>query len=659
LNSRKTNYRPDIDGLRAFSVLSVLIFHASPKLLHGGFVGVDIFFVISGYLISSIIFGRCEEGTFDVLQFYGKRIRRIFPALILVLASTLLVGFYDSSAPNFTTIGKHVAAAGTFLSNFALWKEIGYFDQSSNVKPLLHLWALSVEEQFYILWPFILMAGYKAKNVKRTIYSILAFVFLSSLAFNIFMVNKGDASSAFFLPHTRFWELMVGSGLAYFEMVKKIGSEKQSAQSFGETISINAYLLRQPIKQISSLVGAALLIISILMINKGPSFPGWMAILPTFGAALIIYAGREALVNRYILANKYVVAIGLISYPLYLWHWPFIVFPRIDGFNNIVRFILIAISFLMAWLTYKFVEKPIRFGNNKNLQHYAPWVLIAMLFSVVSFGLNIQSNNGYPDRFPKYINQALSYDRTFDLKTWRLGKCFLLAPSENETKFDPSCVDANFARSDAIFLWGDSVMASMYPGFAYMQGIKKFPLSQFTSTNCPPFLNYDDLNNLHCHQLNMDISSHINRLSPKTVIISAYWLKFYKDYDVDQHLEETVIFLRSAGVKKIIVIDPLPLWTPTILTSTFMQYKMRNTYPLPKYTSLGLSNESQALDKRLRAKTTALGVIYLSALDVLCKDSACLSRVGDSYEDISSFDTMHLSVPAAKFLVSSFFSTPF
>jgi peptidoglycan/LPS O-acetylase OafA/YrhL len=346
-------YRPDIDGLRALAVLCVMVFHAFPTALPGGFVGVDLFFVISGFLICTILFNSIEAGTFSVWDFYGRRIRRIFPALILVLASCYAFGWFALFADEYMQLGKHIAAGAGFVSNFVLWQESGYFDNSADTKPLLHLWSLGIEEQFYIIWPLVLWLGYRFRANLLVITVLVATV---SFVLNIRGINvKNDLVATFYSPQTRFWELLLGAILAYMTLhpIQRLKGLITNAEQ------------RQKIQSAQSLLGLVLVALGVTLISKQSAFPGWWALLPTLGAVLLINAGPKALVNRYLLSNKLMVWIGLISYPLYLWHWPILSFLRIiesEVPKVELRIAALAVSFILATLTYHLVEKPIRFG---------------------------------------------------------------------------------------------------------------------------------------------------------------------------------------------------------------------------------------------------------------------------------------------------------
>jgi peptidoglycan/LPS O-acetylase OafA/YrhL len=372
-------YRPDIDGLRALAVLSVVAFHAYPKSVKGGFIGVDIFFVISGYLISTIIFENLYRGTFSFTDFYTRRIKRIFPALLLVLTACLLFGWFILLADEFNQLGKHVAAGASFISNLVFWDEAGYFDNAADTKPLLHLWSLGIEEQFYLVWPLILWLAWKFRLNLLIITILFA---ITSFALNINVI-KSDEIAAFYSPQTRFWELLTGSLLAWITLYKngfnfQIGNKIEIAINsiFNKN---NRWGNNKAVPNIQSLFGLALLIFGFWQINKDLSFPGYWALVPVLGATLLLAAGPSAIINRTILSNKIVVWFGLISFPLYLWHWPLLSFARIyenEVLRGHIRITAVILSILFAWLTYKFIERPIRFGKSGQVK-------VAILCSLV------------------------------------------------------------------------------------------------------------------------------------------------------------------------------------------------------------------------------------------------------------------------------------
>lgn len=284
-------YRPDIDGLRAIAVLSVVIYHAFPTLLTGGFVGVDIFFVISGFLISTIIFGSLDNSSFSFSEFYARRVKRIFPALIVVLLACLSFGWLSLIPDEFMQLGKHVVGGAGFISNIMLWSESGYFEAAADSKPLLHLWSLGIEEQFYIFWPAIAWVMWKFRLNALTFTVLLA---LFSFGLNIAKIHT-DATSVFFMPHTRMWELLAGTVLAYIAMYWQ---NQRIFVIVDKLISPIIYSDKRPAdgsttKNLLSLFGLMLIAASICLLTSTLSFPGYWAVFPCVGAALIIYAGPD------------------------------------------------------------------------------------------------------------------------------------------------------------------------------------------------------------------------------------------------------------------------------------------------------------------------------------------------------------------------------
>ena len=351
-------YRPDIDGLRAVAVLAVVAFHAFPRWLPGGFVGVDVFFVISGYLISTILLENLARGTFSFATFYMRRIRRIFPALAVVLAATFAFGWYSLFADEFAALGKHMAGGAGFVANIVLWFEAGYFDTASELKPLLHLWSLGIEEQFYLVWPLLLWWAWRRKFNPL---ALIVLLLLASFAANVFLLPR-DVTATFYAPYTRFWELLAGSLLAWWHLRPTPNEEKHG----------NAL----------SLAGFALLALSFWQITKSTPFPGAWAAVPVAGAFCVIAAGQRAWLNRVLLSNRVAVFFGLISFPLYLWHWPLLAFARIIEGGTPARSVRIAAvlaAIVLAALTWRFIERALRFGGNGKAKAIALAVTVAAL----------------------------------------------------------------------------------------------------------------------------------------------------------------------------------------------------------------------------------------------------------------------------------------
>ena len=356
-------YRPDIDGLRAVAVLSVVIFHAFPEYLGGGFIGVDVFFVISGFLITSLILREQKEERFSLRHFYARRIRRIFPALSLVLGFGLIAGWICLNFMEYKQLTKHTGSSAIFITNFMLLREAGYFDNAADTKPMLHLWSLAIEEQFYLAWPLVLMFF---KRLPRWLFPVLVVLLLSSLTYSLSLVFKGDLEHDFYSPLSRSWELLLGASLAF-------GVSRQAA-------------IPTAWRNMAGWVGFVLVFMSACFLDKSMPFPGYWALPPTLGAALILFAGMQSNVNRVLLASRPLVVIGLISYPLYLWHWPLLSFARILESQTPgpeLRLALVLLSFILAWGTYRFIEKPIRFSDRypRAVLWLGLWMVAVLLMS--------------------------------------------------------------------------------------------------------------------------------------------------------------------------------------------------------------------------------------------------------------------------------------
>lgn len=429
-----SKYRSDIDGLRAIAILSVVMFHTFPNKMPGGFIGVDVFFVISGFLISTAIFSSLEHDRFSLIEFYVRRIRRIFPALILVLMSCLALGWFVLFADEYQQLGKYAAASAGFMQNFALWyRRSGYFDNGAETNPLLHLWTLAVEEQFYIFWPLALAFVWRRRINFLTITSAIAVI---SFALSVYLSHHNQ-KAAFYLPVPRLWELMVGGILAY------------------------AMLHRHPLidrhKNAQSILGFILIFAGLLLLNKWKDFPGWWALLPTLGAFFIISAGPTAYLNQKILAHRAMVWVGLISYPLYLWHWPILAYLSVIDGNDSVQATLGAVVFaiLLAWITYKFIEKPFRFGSYASIKALAAFTL---LFAIGVFGCSCYFQYGFPNRS---LNKTLEFCTSINLiagSSLSDGSC---KQFNSDSEVSEEVCHSNSPNPEVLFV-GDSHAMALY-----------------------------------------------------------------------------------------------------------------------------------------------------------------------------------------------------
>ncbi len=430
----RTTYRSDIDGMRGVAVLAVLLYHAYPTSIRGGFTGVDVFFVISGYLISNVIVANLDAGRFSLADFYARRVRRILPALLVVIPACFAVGWFVLRSDEYKQLCSHIAAGAGFASNIVLWAESGYFDQSAETKPLLHLWSLGIEEQFYLVWPILLAVAWRLRISLLKLSIVLAAL---SFACNVLTV-AGQPASAFFLPHTRAWELMIGSTLA---------QAKPSGQAHANSRSV---------------VGAGLIAVGLFVVDRSKAFPGAWALLPTVGTALVISAGPGAWLNKNVLASRPMVGLGLISYPLYLWHWPLLSFGRIiqsEELGALTRLGMLVAATALASCTYAFVERPVR----KMRRGVLVVSLVAALFAFGAIGHYGFVRDGWPDR-AAVVHYKYNRDQLVRMPSTD-DECKRYVGGE---PLFPYCRYSNVHGAATIALIGDSHAHVAYPGVAAM-----------------------------------------------------------------------------------------------------------------------------------------------------------------------------------------------
>lgn len=648
-------YRADIDGLRAIAILSVVGFHAFPLWVKGGFVGVDIFFVISGYLISTIIINNLERNSFSFIEFYIRRIKRIFPALALVLAACFAFGWFVLAADEYKQLGKHIAGGAGFVSNFLLWNESGYFDKAAESKPLLHLWSLGIEEQFYIVWPLLLWVAWKKRLNLLTLIFVVAFI---SFALNVTNV-RSDTPAAFYSPQTRFWELLAGSALAYITLRQRPQHHILSRFQFWLDALLGKIIYAQApeadgktLRNMLSAIGTALIAVGILVITKSEYFPGWWAVLPTLGAMLIISAGAQAWINQVLLSNRLLVWIGLISFPLYLWHWPLLSFARIvEGGtpSHKASAIIILFSIVLAWLTYWLIEKPVRFGNYSKAKAAA---LLVLMTIVGYIGYNSYVRNGLVFRFPVEVRGLLT---PVDFKFTdyvRFNECHLHT-NVATTKHPASCFEPH---KPSLAIWGDSHAGALYPGFKKLQTATGLGIIQLTQSGCPPVLNIANTTlRANCSEINTNVISSLAQAQPTVLVLHAHWglnaVYFGSQEKLESSLKETLRLIKQKMPNtKIVVIGPVPFWKETPQQTIYLSWM--NTPDKTKAPKImqpaSLENE---MDDFLEKISMASNAKYVSVNRSLCDKNGCVSRTGERATDLIAVDNAHFSKAGAEFFV--------
>jgi peptidoglycan/LPS O-acetylase OafA/YrhL len=493
-------YRPDIDGLRAVAVLAVIGFHLELTGFRAGFVGVDVFFVISGYLISGIIVRSLERRSFSFAEFYTRRINRIFPALITVLVTSTIIGWAILFGSELRTLGKHVASGAGFLANFVFLREVGYFDLPA--KPLLHLWSLAVEEQFYFAWPLLAWIAFKRRwSVGWTLIALIEISFVA----NVWSVRHGSPSVAFYMPLSRFWEILAGAALAY---VERDGRKRALPLEWIGGL-----------REMASLAGAVLLAITAVGVNEKTPWPGLWALPAVGGTLLLVASGPNSLLARKLLANRILVGIGLISYPLYLWHWPFIVFARIvNGAapSAATGAWIVAASLLLSVATFRYIERPIRFGKHKRR---SATLLLPAMAAVALIGVAMWKGAIAP-RLDRYSAIADALD----------DKVYLHGGINSSTGH---IVDASLPGNDGrkVVFFGDSHMEHYWPRIVELtSGGGPHPAVRFlTNDGCPPLpgltrtgLRWDGVP-YRCDVYYREAMKEISRSEVNVVVLASFW----------------------------------------------------------------------------------------------------------------------------------------
>jgi peptidoglycan/LPS O-acetylase OafA/YrhL len=632
-------YRKDIDGLRAIAVLLVVLFHVHPRLIGGGFVGVDVFFVISGFLITGLISAGLRDKSFTLLDFYARRIRRIFPALAIVLAACIAVGWFMLFPADYRNLGKHAAASAAFIANFTLLQDAGYFDAPSELKPVLHLWSLGIEEQFYILWPTLMLLTWRWRRAPIIVASAML---MASFISNV-LVSRVNSVEAFFLPTTRFWELMVGCVLAL-----GLPIAFQTSTSGQRDRSVAA------IRDAASLLGCLLIIIGAILINSAKSFPGWWALLPTMGAALLIAAGPGALVNRGLLSRSPLLQLGLISYPLYLWHWPILAFIRHYHFKeppDLMRWGGIILAVALASWTYQYVEKPIRRGAPIALKPIGATIAMVLLGSA---GFAVFAEGGYEQRFPEEIS-VLFQDADNVAKIF-VGSGLCVRPGHlNEVEFTADCEKPATADRRKIVVWGDSHGSNLVRGLIEIERTQpNIHLVFFATVGCPPIPSYPYTHPTlpDCPSANRIAVEKIKAMKPDTVILAGNWGQYDGGRNaalVDQHsIREVVDGLKRLGIKSIVGVGQFPLWDYAVPKLLARQYREGRASLVAAANVSPLRNKDYVeprtfiSDERVHQWFASAGASFVSPMSTLCNDSGCLMTVPGHIEPMER-DEDHLT----------------
>lgn len=627
------HYRPDLEGIRGVGAIAVVLYHATGAFPSGGFIAVDLFFVISGYLITEIIGRAVERRTFTFRDFYARRAKRLFPALLVVLCATIGLGWVFLLPDELRLVGRHAASGAFFYPNFAMRSEPGgYFATGLDFRPLLPLWSLGVEEQFYLLWPPLLLLVLRRR---ASLPIVLAVLCALSFAVNMWLSLRHPVA-AYYLPFGRAWEILAGAALT---LIKKQPSPT--------------------IADIASIVGALIILIGFLIVPS-EGFPGAWALVPVVGTGLIIWSGPNAPVNR-ILASPFLVFLGLISYPVYLWHWPLLTIQTIttgQEWSMILRILTAVFSFFLGWLTYRFIERPARISSAPKLIAG----LCAGMVTVGAVGFAIAGSNGLPQRFPPQIQRVIAA-RPEMLATvtsvWREGRCFLYVDesprrdvSKDPEHFLPECVETGpRAAAPLVVIWGDSHGAAFYSGLPGIREDLGIRLAQFTIATCPPVLSRavaEPLNEAQrrCTASNDRTLEEVLGLRPRIVVLAASWGAQPR---LTPGISVTVLALRAQGIK-VVLLGQAPSWTPILPKQILTHYRAYGTWPERLPMDL---TQTREIDAQIAAVARRDGAVFLSPTAVLCDTRGCLTGVGDP-PFLTTFDLGHMTPEGARLLANAF-----
>jgi peptidoglycan/LPS O-acetylase OafA/YrhL len=629
---KRSSYRADIDGLRALAILPVVFYHAGIPGFAGGFVGVDVFFVISGYLMASLITGEMERGEFSLLRFYERRVRRIFPALFVMIAACAVVAWFAFMPNEFIYFARSVRDAALFISNYRFEREIGYFDIAAETKPLLHTWSLAVEEQFYIVFPLALVL--LAWLAQRRTALVLFVVLVASLAASAWTVYQ-KPEAAFYLSQYRIWELLLGAMLAFNVMPKAS---------------------RPLIREALAAAGVVLIAFAVFTYSDATVFPGLSALVPCAGAALVIHGRTSGGPASLLLRARPVVFVGLVSYSMYLWHWPIVVFTRyFDGpeLSLVQGGLVAAASFVAAVISWRFVERPFR-GHTSRIRRvplFAGGAAIVALAAV--FSAYVVAGQGVPGRLPPFA--ARIYAATFDKGRYYGPQCFGFdgkGPSVADIRAGKVCPVGAPASETRFLVWGDSHAAAMAPAIDVAAGQAGVHGVFAAQASCPPLPNVE-LPSRHltdrCRDFNAAVLDLIDARQIPVVFMIAYWPKYFHDSELPNEgiyfdpsvpppvndrsasiveaMDDVLANLKQRGIRVVLVMDvpEMGRFVPEALARAVITGGSTDIAPSWSYTE-----KRQALPRKVLAEEAEKhGAAIVDPLPAICRDGRCYAADDD------------------------------
>jgi peptidoglycan/LPS O-acetylase OafA/YrhL len=619
-------YRPDIDGLRALAVLSVIAFHAWPTVLRGGFLGVDVFFVISGYLITGIAVAERQAGQFSLAAFYERRARRLLPALVAMLASTQLVALLLLQPQEVAALSRSVMAATTWLSNIYFWRNTGYFGEVASAQPLLHTWSLAVEEQFYLLFPLLLLIALARSSRPR--HRLVLVLTCGCAALSLWASIKHPSANFFVLPF-RAWELLAGASLAFWHT-----RERKAQESSGRNVAW-------------SLFGLTAVIAGIACADETRDglFTFGLTSATVLGSVALLHSGRDGTTPAArLLSMRPLVLTGLISYSLYLWHLPVLTLARLHLGELRAQALLpalLALTGLLSWLSYRWIEQRWRRSRPSTpRRHFVVGITActAVLFGLAT-ALHLNEGSALPLTSGERTLLRMSYDYAED---YRLGTCFL-SDHQLPEAFEDCSVPGTAHGSPTALLWGDSYAAHLWPGLVN-ETAWYASLQQRTITGCAPLLE-DERAPAFCVRSRRSVLDEIRRRPPGHVVLSARWTAVHP-----APLQRTIAALHAAGVTRVSVLGPTPRWRGGL--PGWLQGAADGMGKLPEQLEPWNTLEQAWINQAIRAAAEGAGARYVDMLAGACPEwPRCLAVSPPPGQALLYWDEGHLTRAGASLLM--------
>lgn len=613
-------YRREIDGLRAVAVLPVLWFHTGFVGFPGGFLGVDVFFVISGFLITGILLSEIESGTFSILGFYERRARRILPALFVVVLTTIPFAWVLLDPPAFADYSRSIAAVTIFVSNVHFWENVNYFGLNVEQMPLLHTWSLAVEEQFYLAFPLVLLL------VRRKLWAVKVAFFIVLAALSLSLSEWGwrnEPDVNFFFTFSRVWELLAGA------IAAAIARHVQPREN-----------------GVLAMAGLAFILGSMVIFDEATPVPSIYALVPVLGSVLVLLFGQSGTLVARLLSLRWMVGVGLVSYSAYLWHYPFFAFAHVafpNGPHPSLILALLTLNLAMAALTWVYVEQPFRRRKNRLLNSRGSLFAVsgAIGAGLFSFGLIGDFKDGFVWRFYTPQQQALIEElrQSHHPEISELD-CILSRDAAKLTDLASGCVEAG----REVLIWGDSHSAVLSTGLRQIAS-----LSQLSAAACAPVLSYSDRRLPACMRQNATLLEVVSRTAPNYVILHANWLRY--NFNELSGFGDTLDAIKGATPDvEIVVIGGTPQWFPS-LPALLVDFDD----PLSSRRKLRTKSlEALRLhDSYIRKEAELRGVKFVSILDVLCDSDSCLATVPNSGQTGFApliFDADHLTRAGSEYV---------